>query len=428
MSKFQIITIAIFVLCIIGGVIAFATYKGSGGTTSLPTVTIWGTFPENTLNQHVASVNVNGQIVSVRYTQFSPGSFSTELISALARGQGPDAILVPADILLPHEDKLTLIPYSAFPQRDFIDSYIQEAQIYLTQNGIMGIPFTVDPLIMYWNRDSYNAAGIALYPKYWDQFSGLNEKLTVKDQNGNVRKSAIAFGDFTNITNAREILGTLLMQLNNPVTGYDNYGIPVSTLNVNSYNTTIPAVKFFTQFADPADSNYSWNRGMPNDKTSFLSGVLSTYFGFASEIYDIRNKNPNLNFDAAPLPQVRTGGKAATYGRMYGFSILRSSAQPDVAYQTISVLTDPAYLSELAKTMYLPTVLNSLDQTSSDPYIDNFNKAALISKTWIDADPVKSRQILGSMIDSLISGKRQMSEAVSQAADQYNAVLREAVR
>ena len=428
MSKFQFITLAIFVLAIIGGVIAFATFKGSSSSSTLPTLTIWGTFPSSAFNQYVAMIN-NGssQPLSIKYVQEAPSSFSQDFVAALARGTGPDAILIPADMILPHEDKLTLIPYTALTQRNFMDAYIQEADIYLSTNGILAMPFTIDPMIMYWNRDMFNAAGIAAYPKYWDDFSALNQKLTVKDQNGNIRKSAVAMGTFSNITNAREVFGTLLLQLGNPVTAQSG-GVAASTLKVGTAADPTPALQYFSQFVDPTNSNYSWNSGMPNDKSAFLSGTLATYFGFASEISDIRNKNPNLNFDAAPLPQVRTGGKAATYGKMFGFSIVRSSANQNAAFQVISTLTSSVYLASLSKTMYLPTVLNSLDQNSTDPYIANFDKAALISATWLDASPSQSRQIFDNMVGSFTSGQKTANQAISDASDQYDLVLKQAMQ
>ena len=427
MSKFQIITLGIFVLAIVGGVIAFATFKGSSSSATLPSVTIWGTFPADTFNLYVSNINSKlAQPVAVKYVQESPDSFSTDFVAALARGTGPDGILITADMLLPHEDKLTLIPYSALSQRAFLDSYIQEGDIYLSQNGILAIPFTVDPLVMYWNRDMFNAAGLASYPKNWGDFTALNQSLTVKDPNGNVHKSAVAMGTFSNMTNARELFGTILMQLGNPIT-VTSGGTPATTLDT-AQSSAQSGLQFFSQFADPSSANYSWNRAMPNDKIAFLSGTLATYFGFASELSDIRNKNPNLNFDVAPMPQIKTGGKVTSYAKMFGFSIVRTSTNPNAVYQVISVLTSSANLSDLSKTTYLPTVLSSLDQGSTDPYVANFDKAALTASTWIDADPAKSWQIFSNMVDSYTSGQKTSLQSVQDAADQYDVILKQAVQ
>ena len=126
MSKFQIVILGICVLCIIGGVIAFATYKGGSSGTTLPSITIWGTFPSDTFNKYVASINTTlPQALTVKYVQQDPATFDGAFVNAIATGQGPDAILVPADMLLPLENKLVFIPYSAYPQRTFLDTYVQ---------------------------------------------------------------------------------------------------------------------------------------------------------------------------------------------------------------------------------------------------------------------------------------------------------------
>lgn len=429
-SKFQFIVLGLFIVFIIAGVIGFATYRGTSQGEQLPPIAVWGTFPEDAFTRYVAAVNLTlAQPVTVNYTYKNANRFSDDFISALARGQGPDVILIPADMLLPHEDKLVMIPFSAMSQRSFLEQYVSEAEVYLNPDGIAAVPFSIDPLIMYWNRDMFDVAGLATYPRYWDEFGTLVGKLTVKDQNGNVRKSAVAMGDFSTVVNARELLGTLFLQVGNPVTGRDAEGTVKSTLRAEGTANPETAVQFFTQFANPTDPYYSWNRGMPNSKSAFLSGVLATYFGFASELSDIREKNPNLNFDAAPIPQLRKGGRIATYGRMYGLSIARSTANANAAYQVVSLLTSPAHISQLSSALYLPSVRRDLiAQGTNDAYISVFDAAALVSKTWLDASPEVSRQIMGDLVRSVGSGEKAIFQAVRDAADAHDVALEAAVK
>lgn len=434
MSKFQIITITIFILAIIGGVASFAMYKSSSSTTSIPGITVWGTFPTATFNEYVSSINNSlSSPIQVSYVEYKPENFSSSFTNALALGSGPDAVLLPAEMLLPQMNKLTIIPYTTIPERDFLNTYIDEAKIYLSDSGTWAIPFTVDPLMMYWNRDAFNAGGIATYPQYWEEFvgsglkPGLVQKLTSKDQNGNVRKAAIAMGDFSNIVNAREVIGSLLLQSGNPVTTNDSEGGVASAISPYNSASTVTAFKYFGQFVDPSNANYSWNKGMVVDRTAFLSGTLSTYFSFASELSNIRAKNPNLNFDIAPLPQWRTGGQKAAYAKMYGFSFVRASANLDAAYQVVSILTSATNLQNLSLSMYLPSVRRDVIALgSTDPYLTIFNQAALISKTWLDADSAKSRQLFGNIIVSQTSGQKSLDQAIRDASDQYDVILRQA--
>lgn len=429
-TKFQIIVLIVFLIFLVAGVASFALYKGGDSSTSLPAVTFWGTFPADTFNGYLAKVNTSlSQPITVNYVQKSPSTFSQEFIAALARGQGPDGVLISADMLLPHYDKLVAIPFEAFPQRTFIDSFVEEGNIYLNSAGIIAVPFTIDPLVMYWNRDMFNAAGIAAYPRYWDEFAAINTKITTKDQNGNIQKSAIALGDFANVTNAREILASLFFQLGNPITRTDKDGYIQSTLKAGRGVDPDSAVDFFTKFVNPSDKSYSWNRGMPPSKSAFLSGSLATYFGFASELNDIRAKNPNLNFDVAPLPQIRSDGVKAGYARMNAFSIVRSSPNSNAVFQVISILTNPSALSTLNESLFLPTVRRDvIARGSNNPYIAIFNEAALVSKTWLDGDPNKSRDIFGNMIEAITSGAKSRFQAIQDAGDEYDIILKQALQ
>ncbi len=432
MSKFQIIVLAFFVVCIVTGVIFFATYKGSnsGGTDSV-SISIWGTFPADAFTSYLNKLNLTlPKRISVAYTQKDPGTFSQEFNTAISRGRGPDAILIPADMILPQMGVITPVPYTTLDQGTFKNNFIQEGEIYFSANGTLAIPFTIDPLVMYWNRDLFSAYGVATYPKYWDEFSALNKKLTIKDDNGNIRKATIAMGDFSNVSNARELLATLMMQLGNPITVLGSDGTTVSTFKATSYNDPTPAINFFTQFVNPNSMNYSWNRSMSDSKTAFLSGDLATYFGFTSELADIRAKNPNLNFDVAEIPQARpvTGNThivRATYGRMYGLSLISSSPNQNIAYQDILILTDPTNMAILNQALYLPPANRyAIAAGSNDPYIKVFDVAALVSRTWFDADQSKSYSIMGNMIDSVTSGRKGVGTAINDAGDQYDVILR----
>jgi len=437
MSKFQIIVLAFFVVALVAGAAAFALYKGGGSGVSNIQVTVWGTFPKSDFDAYMSDLATNGlSSLKVNYSQFTSDTFSDRFVKALATQTGPDAILVSADMILTEENKLTLIPYEALSRRDYLDSYVEEAEVYLTDAGIRAIPFSIDPLVMFWNRDIFNATGLATYPKTWEEFTGnagkpgLVQKMLSKDANGNIRKTALALGDFSNITNAREILGSMMLQGGNPVTMIGNDGLMASALRgisrTVSLGDVLPAIAFFSQFLNPIGANYSWNRAMPNDKTAFLSGNLGVYFGLASELRDLRNKNPNLNFDIAPLPQF-SGRDKAVYARLFGFSIVSSSANQNSAFQAIATLTDPDNIKLLSDRMYIPSVRREvITAGSSDPYITIFNQAALIGRTWLDVHPTVSKRIFGDLIQSITSGQRTPEEAVRSAHDLYDYELKRA--
>jgi len=427
MTKFQIIVLAVFIVAIIGGAIAFATYKG-GQSTTLPAVTIWGTLPTNTIEKYVQQINLaRAQQLQVNYVEVDASNFNATLVNALANGTGPDAVLLPQDLLSRFTNKVVPIPYNVLPQRTFMDTYVGGSELYLGSQGVLAIPLLIDPLVMYWNRDLFTNAGIATYPQYWDQFPGLVSKLTQKDANSNIQKSFVSLGEFNNIPHAREIFGTLLLQLGNPVTFSASNGLASAIGNSSAFqgeDSTTQVLNFFTEFTDPTSPEYSWNRGLPSADSDFLSGGLAVYFGFASEINQLRNENPNINFDAAALPQVRNGSVKAVYGTIYGLSILKSSSNPTNSYSVIQILTDPSNLPTLVSLTYLPPArLDMIGAGTTDPYLSIFYSEALITKSWADIDPTQSNAILSNMVESVTSGASSVHQAITDANNQYNLSL-----
>jgi len=427
MTKFQIIVLAIFIVAIISGAALFATYKG-GKSTTLPAVTIWGTLPTDTVQKYVEDINLTrSQELQVNYVEVDPTNFNATLINALASGSGPDIVLLPQDMLSRFTGKVVPIPYNDLSQRTFMDTYVDGTDLYLGSQGVLAIPLLVDPMVMYWNKSSFTNAGMATYPQYWDQFPGLVSQFSQKDANNNLQKSLIALGEFANVPHAREIFGSLLLQLGNPVTIPTGNGLTSALGNSSAHqgeNSTTQVLNYFTQFADPTSPDYTWNRSLPSADADFLSGNLAVYFGFASEINQLRNKNPNINFDAAPMPQVRNGSTKAVYGTIYGLSIVKSSTNPTNAYDVISILTDPSNLSTLVGLTYLPSARRDMIAAgTTDPYLSIFYGAALVTKSWDDIDPVQSSDIMEAMVQSVTSGSKSVHEAIVDADAQYDLSL-----
>jgi ABC-type glycerol-3-phosphate transport system substrate-binding protein len=235
-------------------------------------------------------------------------------------------------------------------------------------------------------------------------------------------------GDFSNVANPRELLASLFLQLGNPITKVNpTTQVLQTTLSIADPVNPIPALQFFSQFVDPTNVNYSWNRSMPDSKKAFLSGVSATYFGFASELASIRARNPNLNFDVGSLPQARSGGAKAAYAKMLGFSLVKSSPNTSAAYQVISNLTAPAEMKKLAGMLYAASPRRDvIAQGTADQYISIFNQSALIGRTWLDMDPLQSEQIFSDMVSSFTSGQKTAYQAIEDSKDRYDIILRTA--
>ncbi len=426
MSKFQIILTSLFGFAILIALAVFALSRSTSNQDAAQ-VTLWGTEDSNLVNRFLDQMKIdNRKTVNVIYTQKNPLTFEQEFIEALARGQGPDMIFINPGFIVRQGDKLYPIPYKSYSERLYKDTFTEGTELFLSPSGILAIPFSVDPLVMYWNRDLFSAENIAKAPAFWEEFLTIGPKLTKKDGAGNIAQSAFALGEFRNINHAKDILSAFIIQSGNPISIRSQDGKLGSILGARLQSSFSPAeesVRFFTNFSNPSKAFYTWNRSLPSSFDSFISGRLAIYFGYASEITTIREKNPNLNFDVATIPQIRNAKVKSTFGEFSGIAILKNSPNILTAYTALITLTNQnANTLWSSISLQPPVQRNLLSDIPTDSYRSVFYVSALMARAWIDPNPSVTTSLFGGMIESVISGTLRISEAVGDTAVRLNSL------
>jgi ABC-type glycerol-3-phosphate transport system substrate-binding protein len=426
MSTFKIILLSIFGIGAVLGVIIFASYKGSGSSSTGPVV-MWGFIPQSSFNIFAKEIGLDtSKQFTFTYVEKNPASFEADFEKALADGNGPDIIMLREDMLQAQKNRLFVIPYANYPERDFKTNFIQSTELFLGSMGTYALPLYVDPLVMYWNRTLFTNAALSVPPHYWDEFLTLPQKLTKKSISGNITQSLIALGEWKNITNAKEIISNLLIQGGNDIVYQPRTGAGQSLL-IGSIESGIPsdgAVNFYTQFANPVTAQYSWNRSLPNSTQYFLLGNLATYIGFASELPEIRAKNPNLNFDVTLVPQPRQSERNIVYAHIYGLAISKQSKNVPGAFLAINTLTSESSEKTLESYTNLPSPRRKLlGITPSDPYKTVFYQSAIQSVTWPDPNRKATSNMFQNMIESITAGRMRVSEAIQKADSELQALF-----
>jgi ABC-type glycerol-3-phosphate transport system substrate-binding protein len=427
--NFKFILTGVFAIAIVAGIIIFALSKASGGSGAVQAnLVIWGTISDEAFGIALQNSPLNNsRDITMTYIRKDPSTFDADFVEALADGTGPDVVILREDSVYKERNRLLTIPYKTLTERAFKDTFIQEGEMFLVPDGVLAVPFIVDPLVLYWNRDMFNNALIAQPPKNWDEVYADIGKMTRKDSNANILSSAIALGEWSNITNAKEIISMLLLQAGTPITQRNGAAVE-SVLNSQFGDALVPsqsAINFYTQFSNPTGANYTWNRSLPNSLNFFLSGNLSMYIGFASELFSIRQKNSNLNFDVTYVPQIRNAEKQTIFAHMYALSIVKQSKQVAGAYAAITALTTPGALTALESVTALPPVRRDLlASRPTDAYRAVFYNSALQSTSWIDPDPNASMNTFRTLITSITSGQSKITDALNRADDELSAELK----
>ena len=428
MSSFQIILISILVLIIVAATLIFGGFIpgfGGGPGENKPTISVWGVVPQETMRPFLDK-SISKQI-NIEYSQKTAESFETELVGALASGKGPDIWLMPHELILKHKDKVMPVPFESLTEREFKNIFIDEGELFLDQKNqqIIGLPFLIDPLVMYWNKDIFKNAGFASPPKTWDQFVILAEQLTNRNQAGDIIQSGAALGEFKNINYAKDIISALILQTGNPIV---NPGSLEVMLDERGENILVPAesaLRFFTEFSNPAKKSYSWNKYLPDSKEMFIKGLLAMYFGYASELADIKEKNPHLNFDVSSFPQILDGKTQVTFGRLQAVAVSKNSKDIGASLNAAFILASETSVKEFISITNLPPVRKSLlAEKISDPFLAIFYKSAVQAKGWLDPDPEKTSEIFQNMVESVNTGLKKIDEAVRDAKSKIQGLIK----
>ncbi len=313
-------------------------------------------------------------------------------------------------------------------RKSFID--IVEKDIFW-QNQIYGLPLAVDNLVLYYNRDLLNNAGIADSADNWTDFAQQVKKLTLEDGQGKIIQSGVALGTSNNINNYFDLLSLLMIQGGASMMNEQGQAIFNSPLiNNKSYFPGQEALRFYTDFANPIKEVYSWNQNLPNAFESFIQGKSAFYFGYSYHLPLIKARAPKLNFDLAPVPQIADSLRTANYANYWIETVSKKTEHSDVAWGFLKFATDiknvPSYLDQTKK----PTALRGLiKQQLINIDLRSFAQQLLTSHSWYQGNDYQSaQQIFSEMIDAILTGRyndknNPYQESINQAVRKINQLL-----
>jgi hypothetical protein len=211
------------------------------------------------------------------------------------------------------------------------------------------------------------------------------------------------------------------------MTAYDSTGKLDSAVSKAGINSSEPAVetalRFFTEFADPSKTDYSWNGSLPQASQDFAQGNLALYIGYASEEPLIKSENPNLNFAVAALPQIRGATHSVDMARIYGLAVARTSKNIAGAQAVAATLVATANSAAYATAFNLSSARRDvLSQTATGDQ-SLFNMETIISYGWIDPNPGKTASLFQAMIENTTSGSMLIGDAVGRADAQMTQII-----
>lgn len=431
LSLFQTILLSVFSFGALVGLFVFATFSGKTGSNAIGSVVIWGTLPSEGMQTALtAAAKIDATLKDVTYVQKDAATLPAEIATAIATGGSPDLILASQESLQALSKFIEPIPQATLSVRDFTNAFIREGGIFTAPGGAgyYGIPFLVDPLVLFSNRSILSSSGIPKPPATWEALIGLVPNIAILTPTRQITRGLIALGTYDNVRDARGILSSLFLQQGIPMSSYSSNGNIVANLGQNVSGDSVKGssvLGFYTQFADPSKVSYTWNTSLPDSEQMFLTGDLALYLGSVSRARFLKAANPNLDFIVTPLPQSATTKVKRAYGRLYAFMLPRGAKNAAGAYQVAVLLTgSQEQAGAAAATGLAPASVNELANVpTSDPVAAVAYAEALYAEGWLSPAPADTDRIFSGMIGNVISGRSELEAALGSAASSLSALL-----
>jgi multiple sugar transport system substrate-binding protein len=346
----------------------------------------------------------------IAYTRLQQASTSTE--------PAPDILRINNTWTPKFYKYLTPLPDNIMDSSTYSETFYPTAlEDFTAKDGnIYALPWEIDGLAIFYNKQLLSAAGYSEPPTDWDSFVELAQELTTKNEAGQILTSGLAIGTSNNINHSADIL-SYLMLLNNA----DIMDSTYTTANLTS-SQVISAVTIYTQFAQGEDS--VWTTDLRNDLEMFYAGKLAMMFAPSWRAFDIIEAAPSIEFGIATTPQLATNDPVY-YSMYWGDAVSSTCENPQVAWDFIKFLVDNQQKtfsnSSQIRAFGEPYSLVSLNsEMESNNYLEPYSVMAPHMQSWRMGDQTFVEQTLNTAITEIVQDGETIESAMKSAEKDIN--------
>ncbi len=392
---------------------------GNNATKPVGEVVIWGTLPQAAMENIAQEFNLQAKTYRITYKEVRPTAFIQTLLEALANGAGPDMIIAPHQIILSQAMRLTPFPTASLSETTYKNIYVDGVSIFYSPLGAVALPVSIDPMVLFYNRNLFSKHGIVNPPVYWDELPAIVPELTILDTKGKFIESAIAVGS-PSAPYAKDITMAIVEQLGQTPTlkQFSASGAPFISVLANTPIQPESAVfplttvaRFLSQFADSTQTTYAWSDFAGNADDQFVAEKLAMYIGYAGEYEGLKERNAKADFAITTLPQTRGYNTFNTGATVYGIATLKTSKNP-VAALTVEGQFAGAGISPTiaAVTGGVPAFRKYSTTRGLDTVIA---RSMLVAHPWYDSFPAQSSNLIAVMFSDILNGRQGATDAAA---------------
>ena len=277
-----------------------------------------------------------------------------------------------------------------------------------------GLPWYVNNMVMYYNKDLFKQAGISAAPTTWDELEQAVQKLKAINKYG-LNFPVGSPGGYTIsaflLQNGNAIIDTTT---NEPKVVFNNEsGVEAFTYLTNLYTK-------YKGMPESVKSTLSWDQVFAPFIQEDVGIVLSGDWAIAA----IDKGNPDLNYGIAPVP---VGKTAATTLGGYNLSINKNSKSIDASWEFIKWLSEKEQsdiLQSYSRISARKDIVES-DFIKNNPSFEIFVKETINSKSRpVVTQWQQVQTYLGEAFTSVILGAATPQEALDKYAKMSEDLLK----
>jgi multiple sugar transport system substrate-binding protein len=374
-------------------------------------------------------------------------------LNALSEDRGPDIFSIQNTWLRKYENKIAVLPKTTTLPYEFIQGTLKKEKVtelrttptislrelktnfvdavpydVVIGEDIYGLPLSLDTMVMFYNKELLNNAGIAEAARNWTEFQEQVKRITKQDKKGNILQSGAAIGTSTNIERSSDLLSLLMMQNGTVMAddnGYPKFSQTPATQQDQSFAPGEEALNFYTRFSNPAKEIYTWNDRMPGSLEAFISGQTAFFFGYAYHIPIIKAQAPKLDWAIAKMPQIENAVREINFANYWVETVSKKTKYTDAAWDFVQFAAkaenDIKYLEKTKK----PTALRALIARQLDDLeLGPFAAEVLTARSWYRGqDALAVESIFREMIDNVVQGKTLSNEAIRIASSKVDQTI-----
>lgn len=338
----------------------------------------WGLWEDASLVQPlIDEYQAKNPGITIEYVKNDKQDYRERLMSALARGDGPDIFRIHSSWVPMFKGELSTLPSSIMSSEEFGNTFYPVAAAdLLGPEGPYAIPLEYDGLAMFINEEIFTTYGKTV-PTDWNELRATAKSLTIKDERDVITQSGAALGTTANVDHWPEIVALLMLQ---------NGANP--NLPEDENKRGVQALSFYKQFSEV---DGVWDDTLPESTIAFAAGRVAIYFGPSWRALEIKERNPQLRFRVESVPQVPKADSNVpdvTYASYWAESVSEKSKGANEAWKFLRFLSEKDSLVKLyenaSKTRLFGEPYSRVDMRElllGDPIVGGFVRLAPFAKS-----------------------------------------------